>query len=66
MGCETASVEGVLYLGPVLGPESLDKRSLFLKTKVAELPSFVKQKICTVVSERCEEAEGLGSLAQSG
>lgn len=63
-------VEGILtpllHLGPVLGPENLDKKSLFLKTEAAKFSNFPKQKMCTVRSEHCGEAEGLGILAQLG
>lgn len=56
----------LLHPGPVLGPENLDKKSVFLKTKVAEFLNLSEQKICTVTREPCGEAKGLGILAQLG
>lgn len=35
----------LLHPGPVLGAENLDKKSVFLKTKVAEFLNFSEQKI---------------------
>lgn len=56
----------LLLPGPALGPENLDKKSLILKTKVAEFPNFLKQKICIVTSEHWKDTENLGILAQLG
>lgn len=50
----------LLNLGPVLA-QNLDKKNLFLKTKIAEFPNFLKQIIGTVTSEHCGEPESWGS-----
>jgi len=56
----------LLQPGLVLGPGNLDKKSMVLKTKVAEFLNFSEQKTCSLTSEPCGEAKGLGILAQLG